>query len=479
MNKKYNLFIWGLFFSFIFSCTTKNWYDIKDSQGNTFIGTWFKLTEIDGENVIYIPCDAYNMEIKVTKDKKEIFVRYGIEDISYEIDTIQIINDEFIFILKNSKDKITCHVLQDSAIWVIPNNIKILCTNTPNKYQHVKEENMSEVERIKEDIEKYALANLYENIDNLGFSGITLNKFNQGINRVFAISDTINNVKISNHKSYFVYLIEKGCNHHELLKSEFDYTIPNIIFSTTFLFVSDIETLLMYINEDENKDFLLKRCFHRNMYIFNESQASLTWLINNDKEFLISLLKTFGYDKEPRINKFVLQIAYQKCQDKNNNVHYNYEDCNDILFSRDCSNNLRINHGLLATVKDLTTAEDGLYLEMLYKYLIHVDSNSLNLNLSDEEKIEIYCSFGSVEIELIKKYLHSRNGDGAQWNARMNSFISSLLNNYRDEYQEIARKHNYWNITNFDEIVQVGEWEFPVVNGDEEFKEPFDYIKLK
>ena len=62
--------------------------------------------------------------------------------------------------------------------------------------------------------------------------------------------------------------------------------------------VSDLEQ-----QQKNNHDFII----HLNKYIFNDSKTSLTWLINNHKEFLRMLVKYYGYNKEPRINQLVLE----------------------------------------------------------------------------------------------------------------------------------------------------------------------------
>lgn len=125
---------------------------------------------------------------------------------------------------------------------------------------------------------------------------------------------------------------------------------------------------------------------------------------------------------------------------------------------------------MLATVKDLTTDEDGRLLNMLGIYLVNIEAESLESDLSDEEKIEIYCLFGSMELDILKNYPRAKD--------RSCAYISSLLTKYNRNYQKIAENHNYWNIPNFEDIVKVAEWEYTIVNDGEE-KESFDYTTLE
>ena len=49
-----------------------------------------------------------------------------------------------------------------------------------------------------------------------------------------------------------------------------------------------------------------KSIFYRNQFIFHDSKAALTWLMNNDRNFLRDLFLEYGYDKSDVINKMML-----------------------------------------------------------------------------------------------------------------------------------------------------------------------------
>ena len=49
-----------------------------------------------------------------------------------------------------------------------------------------------------------------------------------------------------------------------------------------------------------------KSIFYRNQFIFHDSKAALTWLMNNDRNFLRDLFQEYGYDKSDVINKMML-----------------------------------------------------------------------------------------------------------------------------------------------------------------------------
>lgn len=247
----------------------------------------------------------------------------------------------------------------------------------------------------------------------------------------------------------------------DTIKTEYTQPGGEILYRTRWKDVSDLS---------KQRDFNIQLLIHRNKYLFNESKASLAWLLNNDQGFIYNLMIKFGYDKDNRINEFVLKYINQLVKTKKDNIKYNYSDCGGLLYTRDCNSNLKINRGVLTTLTDITNMENKEYLEMLIKYLIKIEGNSLQTNLSEEEKIQLYCTFGRTELDILKKYPYIESGMYAE--------ISSLLAGYQDKYKEIAKQNNYWDIANFDDIVKVVEWEYPIAN-DGEDKEPFDYTTLK
>lgn len=221
---------------------------------------------------------------------------------------------------------------------------------------------------------------------------------------------------------------------------------------------------------DSRRRSNIELLYHLNSYLVNDNKASLTWLINNHPDYLKTLVTQFGYDKEEKINQMILSDIYRISERERDNINYDYSNCKNIFFSRDCKNDLRVNHGIFATIKGLTSSDNSLYLEMLYNYLKGIEAGTLMIDLSDDEKIEIYCYFGRIEVDLNKKYQKN-----FKWN-KPYAGISSLLTGHN--YQEIARKHKYWGIPNFEEIEQVVKWEEPIVNDGDMSIPSFDYSTL-
>ncbi len=209
------------------------------------------------------------------------------------------------------------------------------------------------------------------------------------------------------------------------------------------------------------------------------TKSSLTWLIINDFNRMDNLLKNYGYDIEEGINKKAITRAYEFYENQVNNEHIKYNYCENLLYYRECkNNNLKINKGVFKSIESLTNETDSRYIEMIYDYLNNINSGSVNTDLTDDEKVELFFHFGQIEIDLRKKRLHGviDNQNGVGWHDAY-AAVSGLLNGYN--YHEIAKKHNYFNIENCIEIIRVADWEQPIVEGEDESVMPFDYETLK
>ncbi|MDR1347074.1 MAG: hypothetical protein LBJ63_01395 [Prevotellaceae bacterium] len=86
----------------------------------------------------------------------------------------------------------------------------------------------------------------------------------------------------------------------------------------------------------DNKNLLI----HLNKYIFNGSQASLIWLINNQPEFIERLITYYGYVKDKKMLKWFLD-KHKSIYNKSvgNSSEYNYHNITDytrMLAYRNC-----------------------------------------------------------------------------------------------------------------------------------------------
>ncbi len=80
--------------------------------------------------------------------------------------------------------------------------------------------------------------------------------------------------------------------------------------------IDNVVELKGYLYEDEVPDSVFKKgritysleksIFYVNQFIFHDSKAALTWLMNNNRSFLRDLFLKYGYDKSDVINKMMI-----------------------------------------------------------------------------------------------------------------------------------------------------------------------------
>ena len=80
--------------------------------------------------------------------------------------------------------------------------------------------------------------------------------------------------------------------------------------------IDNVVELKGFLYEDEVPDSVFKKgritysleksIFYVNQFIFHDSKAALTWLINNNRSFLRDLFLEYGYDKSDVINKMMI-----------------------------------------------------------------------------------------------------------------------------------------------------------------------------
>lgn len=84
-----------------------------------------------------------------------------------------------------------------------------------------------------------------------------------------------------------------------------------------------------------------KSIFYRNLFVFHDSKAALTWLMNNDKDFLRELFLKYGYDKSDVINKMMIDEVKEEEELPMGNEY------KELFVSKGVDGGLLIHQGLL------------------------------------------------------------------------------------------------------------------------------------
>lgn len=137
--------IFVLFFSY--QAMGQNW---SDNNGRTIVGTWEKLTILnEKDTVLYSSNYACNAKIVVNKDKMQLYILYGQEEVLHVIDEIKFVKDEFLMTVHIVDDELKSKILmkckiinEDIAYWAyfgdgyytINGKFNVF-TNKPEKYK--------------------------------------------------------------------------------------------------------------------------------------------------------------------------------------------------------------------------------------------------------------------------------------------------------------------------------------------------------
>ncbi|MCS4302305.1 hypothetical protein [Chryseobacterium sp. BIGb0232] len=260
------------------------------------------------------------------------------------------------------------------------------------------------------------------------------------------------------------------------------FAIPEIIdYSTAFPETKSFEDKVNNIQNDvhitkwnEDKNLSQKRFENinklvaRNKYLFNNSKADLAWLLANDKEFLKKLVITFGYDKEQKINKQVIDDLY-KSYTQSGQIWYGAK-LGEVFFTKDCQGKLQTQEGLLNYVSQNTNENDDRFIYALSKYIVYlfkedkdgIFSEAPSKKFTLEEKAKIVAYVANIESPAFYKY-KPLNSNSAWRNAGTSLYNITAAH---PEILKIIEKNNYYGLTALKEVINSTQFEeeAPITN---------------
>ena len=215
--------------------------------------------------------------------------------------------------------------------------------------------------------------------------------------------------------------------------------------------IDNVVELKGYLYEDEVPDSVFtkgritysleKSIFYVNQFIFHDSKAALTWLINNDRNFLRELFLKYGYDKSDIINKMMIDKVKEEGELP---IGKEYKE---LFVSKGADGRLLIHQGLLQYM--LKHAErKNLYYCMLDEYL----SSLLDLenvpefdDLTKEERYKAGAYIGYYYGLMYEKCIGTPcDNEG---------FGYALY--YQKDFISYIKKKNYFHLKDFDKIIQI------------------------
>ena len=215
--------------------------------------------------------------------------------------------------------------------------------------------------------------------------------------------------------------------------------------------IDNVVELKGYLYEDEVPDSVFKKgritysleksIFYVNQFIFHDSKAALTWLMNNDRNFLRELFLKYGYDKSDVINKMMIDEVKEEGELPIG------KDYKELFVSKAADGRLLIHQGLLQYMLKHADRKN-LYYCMLDEYL----SSLLDLenvpefdDLTKEERYKAGAYIGYYYGLMYEKCIGTPCDN--------QGFGYALY--YQKDFISFIKKNNYFHLKDFDKIIQI------------------------
>ena len=180
--------------------------------------------------------------------------------------------------------------------------------------------------------------------------------------------------------------------------------------------------------------------FYKNQFIFHDSKAALTWLMNNNRNFLRDLFLEYGYDKSDVINKMMIDEV------KGEEELPIGKEYKELFVSKAVDGRLLIHQGLLQYMLKHADRKN-LYYCMLDEYLfslLDMENEPEFDNLTKEERYKAGAYIGYYYGLMYEKCIGTPCDN--------QGFGYALY--YQKDFVPFIKKNNYFHLKDFDKIIQ-------------------------
>ena len=183
-----------------------------------------------------------------------------------------------------------------------------------------------------------------------------------------------------------------------------------------------------------------KSIFYRNQFIFHDSKDALTWLMNNDKDFLRDLFLKYGYDKSDVINKMMIDEV------KGEEELPIGKEYKKLFVSKSMDGRLLIHQALLQYMLKHANRQN-LYYCMLDEYL------SSLLDLENEPEFDDLTKEERYKAGAYIGYYYGLMYEKCMGTPCDNQGFGYALY-YQKDFVSYIKKNNYFQLKDFDKIIQ-------------------------
>ena len=291
----------------------------------------------------------------------------------------------------------------------------------------------------------------FKSVDNITAANAIKKYYGVDINRTASLSEN------GFHKFVFPGGDVKGRARQSKMLSDGYTFFNNTIFipkNNLLLYapvIDNVVELKGFLYEDEVPDSVFKKgritysleksIFYVNQFIFHDSKAALTWLMNNDRNFLRELFLKYGYDKSDIINKMMIDEVKEEGELPIG------KDYKELFVSKGADGRLLIHQGLLQYMLKHADRKN-LYYCMLDEYL----SSLLDLenvpefdDLTKEERYKAGAYIGYYYGLMYEKCIGTPCDN--------QGFGYALY--YQKDFISYIKKNNYFHLKDFDKIIQI------------------------
>ena len=308
-----------------------------------------------------------------------------------------------------------------------------------------------------------AIELIYDALKRMGYQSVNDVEARKAIKKYYNIDISENNIYLAGNKLRR-YVFKDGASKERLEQRkamEVDSSetvsyfwnksiyVPKYNYIVSYPSIENTVELQGFDNEDADDDIVEKgklyysidtAYFYRNQFIFHDSKAALTWLMNNDRNFLRELFLEYGYDKSDIINKMMIDEVKEEGELPIG------KDYKELFVSKGADGRLLIHQGLLQYMLKHADRKN-LYYCMLDEYL----SSLLDLenvpefdDLTKEERYKAGAYIGYYYGLMYEKCIGTPcDNEG---------FGYALY--YQKDFVSYIKKNNYFHLKDFDKIIQ-------------------------
>ncbi len=309
-----------------------------------------------------------------------------------------------------------------------------------------------------------AIELIYDALKRMGYQSVNDDEARKAIKKYYNIDISENNIYLAGNKLRR-YVFKDGASKERLEQRkamEVDSSetvsyfwnksiyVPKYNYIVSYPSIENTVELQGFDNEDANDDIVEKgklyysidtAYFYRNQFIFHNSKAALTWLMNNNRSFLRDLFLEYGYDKSDIINKMMIDEVKEEGELPIG------KDYKELFVSKGADGRLLIHQGLLQYMLKHADRKN-LYYCMLDEYL----SSLLDLenvpefdDLTKEERYKAGAYIGYYYGLMYEKCIGTPCDN--------QGFGYALY--YQKDFVSYIKKNNYFHLKDFDKIIQI------------------------